>query len=201
MNELRYFDEDQIYYDDIIEITENRITELSRQLQTYLNNRKATIRAMGCNFNNSSSLSSLDSIRKWEKELLLRIQEYMRLLKNLGLKKDFKLRFLCLVEIAKSSPNSIDTRLFKNFLKNKMRLWQILHILSGLDIHLKPHLLSLIIKTLTRLCHDEKQVNEITPDFFKQIQLNYEQIEKEFDYMTKEDEHIKNSKSKVMVRE
>lgn len=204
MNELRYFDEDQIYYDDIIEITENRITELSRQLQTFLNNKKATIRAICSDFGNSPNLSSTNSIHKWEEELKLRIRDYTSYLKKKLLpNEDFKLKFLCLAETAKSSPNSVETKLFKEFLRNKIRLWQILHILSGLEIHQRPQLLKLVIKTLTQLCYDEKELNEIIPDFFRQIQLNYEQLDQQFEQLSlvKSKEFNKNNKKrKVMVR-
>lgn len=204
MNQLDYYDEEPISYEEMFDITENRITELSRQLQTYLNNRKATIRAICSDFDNSPNLSSINSIHKWEEELKLRIWEYTSYLKNkLGSNEDFKLRILILAEMGKSSPKSLETILFKNFLRNKIRLWQILHILSGLEIHRRPQLLKLVIKTLSRLCYDEKEINEIIPNFFKQIQLNYQQLDREYERLCigKDKEHIKLKKRKVMVRE
>ena len=126
-------------------------------MQTYLNNRKAIIRATCSDFKTSPSVSSINSIQKWEVELNLRIREYHDYLKeNIGPNVDIKLKFLCLVEMAKSSPMSLEAKLFRNFLRNKIRLWKILHILSGLEIHKRPQLLKLVIKTLTRLSHDEK---------------------------------------------
>lgn len=204
MNLLDFYDEEPKYYDEILELTENRITEISRQLQTYLNNRKATIRAICSDFEDTPSLSCINSIHKWEVELNLRILEYTSYLKkNIGPNEDIKLKFLYLVEMAKFSPNSLEAKLFKNFLRNKIRLWQILHILSGLEIHGRPQLLKLVIKTLNRLCHDEKELNEIIPDFFKQIKLNYQQLDREYErlWIAKDKDHIKLRKRKVMVRE
>lgn len=204
MNLLDFYDEEPKYYDEILELTENRITEISRQLQTYLNNRKATIRAICSDFEDTPSLSCINSIHKWDVELNLRILEYTSYLKkNIGPNEDIKLKFLYLVEMAKFSPNSLEAKLFKNFLRNKIRLWQILHILSGLEIHGRPQLLKLVIKTLNRLCHDEKELNEIIPDFFKQIKLNYQQLDREYErlWIAKDKDHIKLRKRKVMVRE
>ena len=204
MNLLDFYDEEPKYYDEILELTENRITEISRQLQTYLNNRKATIRAICSDFEDTPSLSCINSIHKWDVELNLRILEYTNYLKkNIGPNEDIKLKFLYLVEMAKSSPKSLEAKLFKNFLRNKIRLWQILHILSGLEIHGRPQLLKLVIKTLNRLCHDEKELNEIIPDFFKQIKLNYQQLDREYERLciAKDKDHIKLKKRKVMVRE
>jgi len=204
MNLLDFYDEEPKYYDEILELTENRITEISRQLQTYLNNRKATIRAICSDFEDTPSLSCINSIHKWDVELNLRILEYTSYLKkNIGPNEDIKLKFLYLVEMAKSSPKSLEAKLFKNFLRNKIRLWQILHILSGLEIHGRPQLLKLVIKTLNRLCHDEKELNEIIPDFFKQIKLNYQQLDREYERLciAKDKDHIKLKKRKVMVRE
>ena len=204
MNLLDFYDEEPKYYDEILELTENRITEISRQLQTYLNNRKATIRAICSDFEDTPSLSCINSIHKWDVELNLRILEYTSYLKkNIGPNEDIKLKFLYLVEMAKSSPKSLEAKLFKNFLRNKIRLWQILHIISGLEIHGRPQLLKLVIKTLNRLCHDEKELNEIIPDFFKQIKLNYQQLDREYErlWIAKDKDHIKLRKRKVMVRE
>jgi len=204
MNLLDFYDEEPKYYDEILELTENRITEISRQLQTYLNNRKATIRAICSDFEDTPSLSCINSIHKWDVELNLRILEYTNYLKkNIGPNEDIKLKFLYLVEMAKSSPKSLEAKLFKNFLRNKIRLWQILHIISGLEIHGRPQLLKLVIKTLNRLCHDEKELNEIIPDFFKQIKLNYQQLNREYERLciAKDKDHIKLKKRKVMVRE
>ncbi len=204
MNLLDFYDEEPKYYDEILELTENRITEISRQLQTYLNNRKATIRAICSDFEDTPSLSCINSIHKWDVELNLRILEYTSYLKkNIGPNEDIKLKFLYLVEMAKSSPKSLEAKLFKNFLRNKIRLWQILHIISGLEIHGRPQLLKLVIKTLNRLCHDEKELNEIIPDFFKQIKLNYQQLDREYEKLciAKDKDHIKLKKRKVMVRE
>jgi len=203
LNHLDYYNEEPLDYDEMFYITENRITELSRQLQTYLNYKKATIRAICSDFEDTPTLFSTKSIHKWEEELKLLIWEYTSYLKNkLGSNEDHKLKILCLAEMGKSSPKSHETTLFKNFLRNKIKLWQILHILSGLEIHRRPQLLKLVIKTISRLCHDEKVINEIIPDFFKQMQLNYQQLDREFERLCigKDREHIKLKKRKVMVR-
>ncbi len=199
----QFYEEEPNYFDKILEITQNRITELSRHLQTYLNNRKATIRAICSDYNETPNLSSINSIHKWEVELNLRIQEYSKYLKNtIGQNEDIKLKIILIAEKAKSSPSCLEAKLFNDFLRNKIRLWQILHILSGLEIHERPQLLKLVLNTLTRLYQDEEKINEVIPGFIKQIKLNYQQLDQEYARLClgidKEQIHLK--KSKVIVR-
>lgn len=196
-----YNDEEYLDSEELYKITENRISALSRHLQTYLNNKKATIRAICSDFENTPNKNVISGIHKWEEELTSRIWEYINYLKK-NVKKDdiLKREFLSLAEKAKSSPGSHETELFKNFLRNKIRLWQILHILSGLEIHVRPQLLKLVLKLLIRLYHEEGELNEVNPEFFKQIKLNYELLVREYEHLCiSKDKDQRTLKTKRMV--
>ena len=39
------------------------------------------------------------------------------------------------------------------------------------------------MNTLTRLCFEEGEINEINPDFYKQLKLNYQQLHREFEQL------------------
>lgn len=206
MNLLISNDDKLNYYDENLDQTENKITVLSRQLKTYLNYRESTILAICRESENSLDILKNHSIQKWETELNILYLEYCIFLeKYIGPKENLKLKVLMLAKKALSFPNSPEARSFKNFLKNKIRLWELLQILSGLEIHTRPQLLKRVIQILTKLCNDESKFNANVPDFFQQLKLNYQQLEREYDQLLltkgKVQSKSKNTNKKVMVRE
>jgi len=206
MNLLISNDDKLNYYDENLDQTENKITVLSRQLKTYLNYRESTILAICRESENSLDILKNHSIQKWETELNILYLEYCIFLeKYIGPKENLKMNVLMLAKKALSFPNSPEARSFKKFLKNKIRLWELLHILSALEIHTRPQLLKRVIQILTKLCNDESKLNANVPDFFQQLKLNYQQLEREYDQLllTKGKVRIKskNTNKKVMVRE
>jgi len=206
MNSLIYNDDDLNYYDENLDQTENKITLLSRQLKTYLNYRESTILAICRDFENHLVISKSHIVQKLETELIMLYLEYTGFLeKYIGLKENIKMKVLILVKKTLTFPNSPEARAFNRFLKNKIRLWELLHILSGLEIHMRPQLLKRVIEILTKICTVESKINAIIPDFFQQLKFNYQQLEREYDQLLliKENKQnkSKNKKNKVMIRE
>lgn len=204
---MNFYNEEKIKYIDInevIESTENRITELSRHLQTYLNYKTAFIRTLSWNFKENHCISNINSIQKWESELNSRILKHTTYLKkNVEPNEDLKLKVLLLSEMAKSSPKSLQAKEFNDFLRNKIRLWQLLHILSVLEIYTRPNLLKLVIEILIHLYHEEGILNENITNFFKQIKLNYELLNEEITilFFSMDKEHFVIKNKMVMTRE
>ncbi len=208
MNSLIYNDDDDDlnYYDENLDQTENKITLLSRQLKTYLNYRESTILAICRDFENHPVISKSHIVQKLEKELIMLYLEYTGFLeKYIGPKENIKMKVLILAKKTLSFPNSPEARAFNRFLKSKIRLWELFHILSGLEIHMRPQLLKQVIQMLTKFCIVENKINVIIPDFFQQLKFNYQQLEREYDQLllTKKNEQnkSKNKKKKVMIRE
>ncbi|MFX1446042.1 MAG: hypothetical protein ACFFHV_21745 [Promethearchaeota archaeon] len=199
-------DEPTDYYSEYFEIAENQISELSRHLQTYLNHREATILAICGETQPSINTSQIKNITIWEEEMILQYHKYINYLeKNIINKEDLKFKFQHLTQILKSFPNSPEARSLKNFLACKIKLWKSLHIISGLEIHMRPQLLKRVIHILAKLCNDESKLNANIPVFFQQLNLNYQQLEQEYNQLllTKEKGYHKseNKKEKVIVRE
>ena len=102
MNRLEYYDEESTFLEEMNTITENRITKLSLQLQTYLNYKKATIQAFCSDYEISSNDKLSNRIHDWEEELKSRIWDYINYLKmNFKLNEIMKFKLLCLEEEAK----------------------------------------------------------------------------------------------------
>jgi hypothetical protein len=138
--------------------------------------------------------------------MILQYHEYTNYLeKIIKNKEDLKFKFQILTQILKSFPNSPEARSFKIFLKSKIKLWESLHILSGLEIYMRPQLLKRAIQILTKLCDDEAKINANMPFFFQQLNLNYQQLDQEYKQLllTKEKDYqkSKSKKERVMVRE
>lgn len=206
MKKYYFYGETTDYYVEYFEIAENKISELSRHLQTYLNHREATILAICGEIQPSINTSQIKNITIWEEEMILQYHEYINYLeKNIINKEDLKFKFQILTQILKSFPDSPEARSFKSFLKSKIKLWESLHIISGLEIHMRPQLLKRAIQILAKLCNDESKLNANIPVFFQQLNLNYQQLDQEYKQLllTKEKgfHKRKNKKEKVIVRE
>jgi len=193
------------FYNKSPDQIKDKITLLSRQLRTYLNNRESTILTVCRDNIINRELTNNHSIQKWEAELNQVYLEYNKFLtKFIGSKEDLKMRVLVLAKKAYSQPNSIEAREFNQFLKNRIKLWDLLHILSELEIHTRPQLLKRVLTISIELCNEEGKLNVIIPDFFKQLKLNYQQLERECDQLLmKEFNEIKKKiiKKSVLIRE
>jgi len=193
------------FYDEILDRTGDKITLISRQLRTYLNNRESTILALCRDNSLTFEIKNINSIQKWETELNQVYFDYNIFLKKfIGSKEDIKMRVLVLAKKAYSQPNSIEAREFNQFLKNKIKLWDLLHILSELEIHTRPQLLKRVLTISIGLCNEESKLNVIIPDFFKQLKLNYQQLELECEQLFMKELNEKKKKiikKSVLIRE
>ena len=193
------------FYNESPYQTADKITLLSRQLRTYLNNRESTILAVCKDNNKSLEIANIHSIQKWETELSQVFLDYRRFLKKfIGSKEDIKIRVLILDKKAYSQPNSIEAREFNQFLKLRIRLWDLLHILSELEIHTRPQLLKRVLIILIEFCKEESKINVNIPDFFKQLKPNYQQLERECEQLLikeSNEKQITTIKKRGLVRE
>lgn len=184
----------------------DRINELSRQLQTYLNYKKAAIRLVCSDSHLSSDILHIGSEKKWEERFLSIFSKYLSLLKKIGIQhKRIKEKIFHLKTKAISQPKSQEAILLKNIIQVGNELWKILHVLSGLEIHTQPQILKLSIKILILLCAVESELNVLFLDFYQQLRLNYQKLEREYEhlYMTiknDQDNEI-NYKKRVMTLE
>ena len=193
------------FYNEIPDRTGDKITLISRQLRTYLNNRESTVLAICRDNSITFEFKNINSIQKWETELNQVYFDYNIFLKKfIGSKEEIKMRVLVLAKKAYSEPNSIETREFNQFLKNKIKLWDLLHILSELEIHTRPQLLKRVLTISIGLCNEESKLNVIIPDFFKQLKLNYQQLERECEQLFMKEFNEKKKKiikKSVLIRE
>ena len=170
-----------------------------------MNNRESTILTVCRDNSITLKIKNIHSIQKWETKLNQVYFDYNIFLKKfIGSKEDLKMRVLVLAKKAYSQPNSIEAREFNQFLKNRIKLWDLLHILSELEIHTRPQLLKRVLTISIGLCNEESKLNVIIPDFFKQLKLNYQQLERECEQLLMKEFNEKKKKiikKSVLIRE
>jgi len=206
MNSFRH-DDNLNYYSDNSDYSDTKITLLSRQLKTYLNYKESTIIAICSDYDNYIAFES-PLIQRLESELRMLYFEYKKFLQeNFESNDNYKIKFLILAKKALLYPSSPETRAFNSFLKNKIRMWNLIHGLSGLEIHKRPQLFKRLITIIIKFCDEESKINECVANFFHQLKLNYLQLEREYGQLVlvKNNEQNKakkiNKKRRVMIRE
>ncbi len=161
-----------------------RINELSHQLRTYLNYKRASILLICSDSNLSSNILKIDSVQKWEDRFLSILSQYISLIRENEVQNErIKEKIFHLKIKAISQPNCQDSILLKNIKQVGNELWKILHILSDLDIHTRPQVLKLSIEILVHLCDAESELNPLFSNFYQELKLNYQQLEREYDHM------------------
>jgi len=169
------------YYEEGLD---NNINELSRQLSTYYNLRESIIPISQSVSETGRSISYCGSIHKWEEKLYPILHDYNTFVeKYLFPKEKIQIKFLGLREGALLSPSSPKAYNFRNFLHNHKKLWELAHILSTLEIRLRPQLLKLIIQMITQLLMVEREINENMSMFYTPLALLYEKLEGEYEHL------------------
>lgn len=194
-----YFNDDQ----DGLGQVGNKITLLSRQLRTYLNLKGSTIKNICKDIANPPNIPNIQLVQRLEGDLNQVYHGYRAYVnKFIKPNENLKLQFMVLAKKAYSCPNTFETKLFNQFLRNRLRLWELVHILTDLEIQNKPQLLKRLIQISYKLCNAERALNTTIPDFFQQLWHNYHQLYIEYEQLVLvkrvEKEDIKNNKVMVL---
>lgn len=180
--------------------SDNVITLLSQQLKTYLNYKESAIIALCCDSENCITSDS-PLIQRLETELRMLYFEYKKFLfENFDSNENYKIKFLLLAKKALLYPSNPETITFNRFLKNKIRMWKLIHSLSGLEIHKCPQLFKRLITILIKFCDEESKINEYVPNFFQQLELNYLQLEREYDKLVLVKNNDQNKPKKIIKK-
>ena len=194
-------------YDDDIDLYSiecyERINELSRQLRSFLNYKKAVIQFRFSKLKKSDITLKNNPTKKWEGKLSSLIPQYVSKLKIIGVKEgNVAERILILLEKVRTQPKSYEINLLKEIRNLGNKIWEIIHVLSELDIYHQPHLLKVAIKIADTLCRAESTFFSIFSDFYNELKLNYIQLEEELSGLlqTNEEHQIKRERKKERVK-
>jgi len=179
---IRTYDNELSYIELCNLEASEKITELSRQVRSYLNYRIATIRMRYSDSQMAPNIHQINSIKKWEAKLSSSFSQYSKLLRNIGLQngtirdKIFLLRINTI-----NQPNKRNLNLLRDIKCLGDDLWKILHVLSELEIQLKPQLLKIAIGIANVLCETVSEFYSTFSDFYQELKINYQQLEEELE--------------------
>lgn len=182
---------------------DTRISELSRQLRSFLNYKSAIIRFRFSESSEADKTLKKDPIMKWEGELSSLFSRYATLLKMIGVEGGIiEKEILILIEKVKAQPNGLEINLLKEIKHLGVEIWKRLHILSEFEIHHYPRLLNVAIKIAAILCNAEGAFFSLFSDFYGELKQSYLQLEGELSGLIRlnEDDQFKEKKNKRLVR-
>lgn len=180
-----------------------RISELSRQLRSFLNYKSKIIRFRFSKTQESDDILKKDPIIKWENELFSQSSRHAKLLNTIGVEEiTVKEKILILMEKVKIQPNNFEINLLKKIKLLGGEIWKILHILSELEIHCYPRLLQMAIRIASFSCGAESAFFWPFSHFYEELKINYLKLEKELSGLLqlKEDEQFEVKKKRRRVK-
>ncbi len=113
----------------------NQIIELSRQLQSFLNYKKATIRTrFSSTLDHQQKVIVKSPFLKCEDNITQLFSQYAKLLRNIDSSIENKIYYLLIK--TRAQPNSSEAHLVKKIQLIVNKLWKEIHILSEMEITL-----------------------------------------------------------------
>lgn len=180
-----------------------RISELSRQLRTFLNYKNSIIRLR---FSGSKDLNKIiknDDVIKRESELFSLSSQIISLLKTIGIEEGvIHEKFRIFINKVKTRPNNLEIIQLKEIKHISSKIWKIIHVLSELELYNYLQLLPITIKVACMLCSIEGEFFPVYTDFYRELKYNYLQLEKEISALlsSNEVEKFEKKKKKRQVR-
>lgn len=157
-----------------------RLSELSRQLRTFLNYRSAIIQLRFSRSQTSSDSFKKDIILKRNSELLSLSSRYTTLTNKVGVEElSVAEKIRILMQKIKIQPKRLHLDILKEikYLGNEM--WKNIHILSEFDLHFHPQVLNMVIKIACILSNVEGIFFLPFSKFYCELKRNYLQLERE----------------------
>ncbi len=175
----------------------NKIKELSRQLQTFLNYKTATIQYWFTPKNNLRPNRMIKQLKEAKNTLEDQVSKFLRLLSKFkGESYEPKLKML--VKNLNLTNDRQAIRLKTDLNSITQELFTSIHILSEQDLHLYPELLKFISKLTQELCNVSSIINNWAEGFYEELRLNYSQLYEELSLIVPEkiiENNIKKPKS------
>lgn len=197
------YEEDTEFLDLCVLEASEKISELSRQLRTYLNHKCAITR-----FRYSKSRENVKPLKKGpilkiEGELLSLFSRYVTLLKIIGVEEGKIAENIQIqMQEIKTQPNKFTINLLKDIKSLSGEIWKRLHNLSEIEIHPHPQLLNVVIQIAGVLCSVQSAFYLPFFEFYNELKQNYLHLEGELSSLLhlNENNQLEAKKDKKRVR-
>ena len=136
-----------------------------------------------------------------ERDLALLFSQYSVLLEKIGI-VDGKIaeKIIELIQKVKNKSLEIDKKHFKEIKTLSKKIWNVLHSLSELELHRHPRLLNVIIQIASLLCSSESVYFSPFTDFYRELKLNYLQLEGEISNLIPVADEMRKEIKKKLVK-
>lgn len=176
-NDLTYLDEyieDEILEWYSIEGVE-RIKELSRQVRTFLNYRTSIIYLRFSRSQKCDNVKHREIILKKEIAVNEATSHLLIILKDIGVYNGNLIneKIQDLFEKIRCLPNNIDIKRLKSIKITNKKIWELIHILSELEIHHHPRLFNRIMNIACIICEIQSVMFYPFSDFYYELKSNY----------------------------
>ncbi len=174
------YEEDSDFLDWCALEGSEKISELSRQLRSYLNYKCSIIRVRYSESRRGFSTPKKPSVLKWEREVSSLFSRLTSLLTSIGVKEDtITVKIQSLLKKVSTLPNAFEINLLKDIKCISSDIWKRLHLLSEQEIHRHPKLLNVLIQVSGILCSTQGAYFLPYLKFYQELKQNYKQLEGE----------------------
>jgi hypothetical protein len=170
-----------------------KITELSRQLRTFLNYKAATIKIRFNQTIFSRTHLKIDNTNEIDFRLKCTASNFISLLnqikgKSVSYEIELKNKIMNFLE------NEADKNQIKKIMNLTKELFTSIHLLSEGDIYLNPLLFKLVLNLSQEACIVYKILKSWSSGFYEELSLNYGQLLNELNEILRENQKEKCNK-------
>ena len=170
---LNYDDEDLLYEWYPIEGAE-RLNELSRQLRTFLNFKTSLIHLRFSKSEIISNRSDIENFNRRKDEVINSMLKLISLLKEIGIiDNNISERIQIILEKTSIIPQNADLFTVKEIKTLNHKIWNLVHVLSELEIYKSPKFFETIVNISSILCQISAPLFIPFKRFYNELKTNY----------------------------
>jgi len=174
------YNEDRYFIDWCNLEGSEKISELSRQLRSYLNYKCNIIRLRYSEMNRSVSAPKRTPVLKLEGDLSSLFTRLVMLMNSIVIEdKTISEKLKILLKNVVEKPNDFFINLLKEIKNLSTDIWKRLHLLSEFELHYHPKLINVLIRIGEVMCSIQGVFFYPYFDFYQELKKNYEQLERE----------------------
>lgn len=158
-----------------------RIKELSRQVRTFLNYRTSLIYLRFSRSQKCDNVKNREIILKKERALNEATSKLLVKLKDIGVYNGNLIneKIQDLFKKIRNLPNNIDIKRLKSIKLTSRYIWELIHILSELEIHYHPRLFNRTMNIACITCEIQSTLFYPFSNFYYELKSNYLLLAKE----------------------
>lgn len=195
------YNEDQYFIDWSNVEGSEKISELSRQLRSYLNYKCNIIRLRYSEMSRSVSAPKRTPVLKLEGDLSSLFTRLVMLMNSIVMEdKTISEKLKILLKNVGEKPNDFYINLLKEIKNLSTDIWKRLHLLSELELHYHPKLINVLIRIGEVMCSIQSVYFYPYFDFYQELKKNYEQLERELSNLLQMDNVSQSNEKNTRLR-